>query len=104
MQLTLSAEELRPLVQTVVEESLRQLDSIQAATRREPQDEPLLVDVPTAAKMLSICSKTLWALTDSGQITAVRIGRSVRYDPDDLRTWIARTKATKAAAAAENTK
>lgn len=92
MQLTLSPDELRPLVEAVVEESLRQLDCIQLATRREPQDEQLLVDVPTAAKMLSICSKTLWALTDSGQITAVRIGRSVRYDPDDLREFIRRTK------------
>lgn len=92
MQLTLSAEELRPLVQTVVEESLRQLDSTRAAAQRGREDERLLVDVPTAAKMLSICSKTLWALTDSGQITPVRIGRSVRYDPDELREFIRRTK------------
>ena len=61
--------------------------------------ETLLVDVKTTARLLSICEKTLWTLTDRGDIPCIRIGRSVRYSPDDLRAWIARTKTTGPAAA-----
>jgi excisionase family DNA binding protein len=41
-----------------------------------------------AARVLAVSERTLWGLTRSGQIPCVRIGRSVRYDPADLRRWI----------------
>jgi excisionase family DNA binding protein len=41
-----------------------------------------------AAKYLAISARKLWELTNRGEIPAVRIGRSVRYDPADLRAWI----------------
>jgi excisionase family DNA binding protein len=51
--------------------------------------EPLLLTVRQAAKVLSISERTLWGLTKSGDIPAVRFGgRNVRYDPADLRAWI----------------
>jgi excisionase family DNA binding protein len=50
---------------------------------------PLLISGREAAKLLSVCEKTLWTLTKAGEIPAVHIGRAVRYSMEDLRTWIA---------------
>ena len=57
-------------------------------TRTEQTIEPMLLTVRQAAKVLSISERTLWTLTANGEIQAVRFGRSVRYDPADLRQWI----------------
>ena len=60
----------------------------------EPGTGRLLLTVRDAAKMLSVSERTLQSLTQPhGSIPAVRIGRSVRYSPDDLRAWIALQKA-----------
>ena len=56
------------------------------------EPEPLLLDARDAAKALAISPRTLWSLTNSGEIPCVRIRRSVRYDPADLRAWIAGQK------------
>lgn len=48
----------------------------------------LLLMVEEAAKSLSLSERTLWEATDTGELPAVRLGRSVRYDPADLRAWI----------------
>jgi len=45
-----------------------------------------------AARFLAISERTLWSLTQRGEIPCVRIGRAVRYDPADLREWIAARK------------
>lgn len=45
-----------------------------------------------AAKYLCISEKTLWNLTNAGEIRAVRMGRLVRYDPTDLDEFIQRSK------------
>lgn len=57
--------------------------------------QPLLLDAKQAARMLSIGHRKLWALTNSGQIPHVRIGRSVRYSIDDLKCWIESKKGVK---------
>jgi excisionase family DNA binding protein len=62
--------------------------------------ESLLVNSATAARMLSVCSKTLWSLTARGEIPVVQVGRAVRYSPDDLRAWIATKRGAKTPAAA----
>lgn len=54
----------------------------------------LLMTANEAARALSICPRTLWTLTHGGQIPFVRIGRLVRYSPDDLRGWIDRQKSS----------
>lgn len=46
-----------------------------------------------AAKALAVSERTLWSLTQRGDIRCVRIGRAVRYDPTDLRAWIEACKA-----------
>lgn len=60
---------------------------------REPTDItpklPTRLQKPAeAAEELAISPRTLWSLTDSGSIPCVRIGRSVRYDPADLRRYV----------------
>ncbi|MCP4885003.1 MAG: helix-turn-helix domain-containing protein [Planctomycetaceae bacterium] len=37
-----------------------------------------------AAEWLQVSERTLWTLTQKGEITSIRIGRSVRYDLGDL--------------------
>ena len=51
--------------------------------------EPLLLTASQAAKVLTVCEKTLWTLTQPrGEICCVRIGKAVRYRLADLQTWI----------------
>jgi len=52
------------------------------------RSERLLVTPSQAAKLLSICERTLFSLAASGQILRIKIGRAVRYSPDDLQRWI----------------
>jgi len=54
---------------------------------------PQLLTEQQAACWLSICPRTLWSKRNSGQIPFVRFGRSIRYDIDDLRAFVARNRA-----------
>jgi excisionase family DNA binding protein len=63
-------------------------------TKSETTMEPMLLLTRQAAKLLNISERTLWTLTNEGKIPCVRVGRSVRYDPNDLRAWIASAKST----------
>jgi excisionase family DNA binding protein len=47
-----------------------------------------LLTAREAAKFLSISEKTLWTRTKRGDIAAVRIGNSVRYNPQELSRYI----------------
>jgi excisionase family DNA binding protein len=63
------------------------------AEREERIIEPMLLTARQAAKVLCISERTLWGLTKSGDIPAVRFGgRNVRYDPRDLDAWIQSAK------------
>jgi predicted DNA-binding transcriptional regulator AlpA len=48
----------------------------------------LLIDAKAAAAILAIGARTLWRHTCSGAIPSHRIGRAVRYSPEELRRWI----------------
>ncbi len=52
----------------------------------------MLLTAREAARVLAISPRTLWSHTKTGQIPAVRIGRSVRYAVTDLQAWIDRCK------------
>lgn len=54
--------------------------------------EPLLLTARQTARMLAISERSLYSLTKAGDLPAVRIGRSVRYDPADIRAWIEAAK------------
>ncbi len=56
---------------------------------------PLLVSPRQAARMLSVCERTLYSLEKAGEIAAVRRGRLVRYSVDELRAWIERASEKK---------
>lgn len=51
-------------------------------------DSCLLVKPDKAAELLTISPRKLWELTNRGEVPCVRIGKSVRYLPEDLRAWI----------------
>jgi excisionase family DNA binding protein len=59
-----------------------------------PQPSPLaaLLTSREAATILNVSARTLWTLTNEGDLPSVRVGHSVRYDPADLRAWIERRK------------
>ncbi len=52
----------------------------------------LLLKPGDAAAALSISPRKLWAMTNASEIPCVRFGKSVRYDPADLRAWIDQQK------------
>ena len=63
-------------------------------TRQEPSRR--LLKAEEAACYLGIGPRTLWSMTNSGELPSVRFGagrrKSVRYDLDDLDRWIASHK------------
>ena len=50
--------------------------------------EPLLVTVGEAASLLSISERKLGELTRTRAVPSRRIGRVVRYSPQELAHWI----------------
>jgi excisionase family DNA binding protein len=69
-----------------------------AASLMNQAADPLLIDVREVARLTALSPRTIWQLTNDGKLRAVRIGRSVRYDPADLRLWIDSQKAAAEAA------
>lgn len=67
-------------------------------TDRPATAEPLLYTRRQVAAMLGLCEKSVWALTRSGRLPAVRIGRAVRYSRDDILTFIEAAKDKKESA------
>lgn len=55
---------------------------------------PDLLMARDAAKLLGVCEKTLWSMTDQGELPVIRIGRRVSYDPRDLNRWMEANKST----------
>lgn len=54
----------------------------------EPRALLPLLTSREAADVLRISERTLWTLTQDGELPSVRVGRSVRYDQTDLADWI----------------
>ncbi len=57
--------------------------------------EAILVNAKTAAKLLCVSERTLWTLTNCGDVPSLRIGRAVRYDRRDLMKWIESKKSNR---------
>ncbi|MDX1965346.1 MAG: helix-turn-helix domain-containing protein [Pirellulales bacterium] len=53
-----------------------------------PEQATLLVNSKTAARMLSICTKTLWQMSRDGELPCLRVGRRTLYSPAKLQAWI----------------
>ncbi|UCD49798.1 MAG: helix-turn-helix domain-containing protein [Phycisphaerales bacterium] len=56
--------------------------------RANAKPKPLLVDVREAARLLSVCERTVFNMVERGELTPVRIGRAVRFAVDDLGAWV----------------
>ena len=54
--------------------------------------ERKLLTVREAAKLLQVSERSLYNFTQRGDLTAVRMGRSVRYDPADLWQFVETSK------------
>ncbi|MDA0810705.1 MAG: helix-turn-helix domain-containing protein [Planctomycetota bacterium] len=57
-------------------------------TNESPTTLTPLLTVRETADVLRVSERTLWTLTNSGELPSVRVGRSVRYDQNDLAAWI----------------
>ena len=58
--------------------------------RTNTTTEPRLAVRPAeAARLLGISARTLWTLTNRGEIPAAKAGRVVLYRPADLDAWLA---------------
>jgi excisionase family DNA binding protein len=94
IKLQIDPVQLEPLIRKVVTETLVQLQvghpRQTCGTGDEVGSTPdaLLWKAPEAAQALGISERSLWTLTQQGVIPHVKIGRSVRYAPGDLRAWI----------------
>lgn len=51
-----------------------------------------LLKPDAVADLLGISPRTLWTITNAGDIPCIRIGRCLRYDEADLAAWIERKK------------
>lgn len=69
-----------------------QKDDAMITTVGPPMKLTPLLTVREAADVLRISERTLWSLTNAKELPSVRVGRSVRYDQNDLATWIASQK------------
>lgn len=54
----------------------------------ETGDRKLLLKPREAASILGISPRKLWSLTAGGELSAVRIGRAVRYGMADLESFV----------------
>lgn len=55
-----------------------------------------LMPIPAVARVLSLGRRKVWELVAGGELRAVRIGRSVRVDPEDLAAFIRSCKGRRA--------
>jgi excisionase family DNA binding protein len=65
-----------------------------ATTECSPNVERLLT-YPEAGKVLGVTERTIFTMVKTGELPAVRFGRSVRIDPADLRRFINKAKGVK---------
>lgn len=86
MRVIFDDDDLRPLIKTIVAETLAQLTDDEARL-----GDMLAFDEPTAARMLSLESHQLRDERLRGRITASQIvGRRIRYVREDLMAYLAR--------------
>lgn len=83
MQISLSQDDLRPLITEIVSEAVRQI-----SLERSKPAEPMLLTIKQAAKLLNLSESSVYLETKAGRLKPVRVGTAVRYAPSDLQAWI----------------
>ena len=56
---------------------------------KTPAMEPLLLRIPEAARMLGICTRSLYHLAARGDLPIKHIGRAARISVDDIKKFAA---------------
>jgi hypothetical protein len=79
MQITLDADDLRPLIQQVVAETLRELDTLGT-----PHSERLAYTEPEAAALLGVGRHVLRDCRLRGEVAGSKCGKRVVYRRADL--------------------
>jgi len=69
-----------------------------------PNVSEILIDERTAARRLSLSTRSLCTLRQKGELPFVKVGLKTLYDPADLRAWVDRTKVPAAAKRAAKVK
>lgn len=64
------------------------IDRSGLGTAKREGESPLLTTVQ-AAELLNISQRHLWTITQKRLLRCIRIGRSVRYSPEDIRVFLA---------------
>jgi excisionase family DNA binding protein len=98
IKLHIDLAQLEPLIRKVISETIARMEAGSmrlasgSAERTDVSSANLLWKRSQAAKALGISERTLWSLTQAGTIPYVKIGRSVRYAPDELKAWVSAQK------------
>ena len=50
--------------------------------------DPLLIDLPDAAKLLGLSPKNVWILAKSNRLPSIKIGARRKFSVEALRSWI----------------
>lgn len=53
-----------------------------------------LLSADQTGRLLGVTVRTLYTLSQRGELPCIKIGRSVRYDPRDIDQYIQRNKST----------
>jgi excisionase family DNA binding protein len=83
---------IREEIRSALEELIPHSQDKNSTRASEPEDG-LLLSTRDAAKRLAISERTLFTLTQSGQLPCVRVGIRKRYSVETLRNWIQRSEA-----------
>ena len=49
---------------------------------------PMLLTLRQTAELLGLSERTVWTLQKREGLRSVKIGKSLRFDPADIRAWI----------------
>lgn len=60
-----------------------------ASSSRPREDAPLLLRIPEAARLLGVSRTTMYQLVARGEVSVLRIGRSVRVSSAELERMVA---------------
>ncbi len=90
MNIDIPAESIiTPEFEAALQRSLEKVLPPVIAKLGTAQPDKLLLSADEAAKVLSICTKSLWSQTiPRGTLPAAKIGSRVLYSPSDLQAWI----------------
>jgi len=82
-------EHRRPDHQQVqrIQQSQQGLQRQRSRHSQQDQQEFKLLTIKEVAQILQVSERTIWNLTDSGELPRVRIGRSVRFRMEDVRQF-----------------